>query len=281
MRKLIRVTGLCLLSATSGLPAFAGDYRQVPSLIPGAPHHILPMSASEIADARMREILAAKLSETLDFQTMTDGDLDDLMRLADMGDDFYPEEQASLAIKEESFPVAGKAPTSQAEPAAEGLRLSDEQMQTMALLLASMSNPEFISMVQSGFSPRDPWMNARGPVMEPSQGASNANILLRGWSVALRQDGSTRLFQDGNPGSEITLEPGLVIGALGAVVDIRQIGQEVLVTFENGDSISGRSDFALDGIPPIPPLSQLGSADQDVILSSPARTRGNISTSNN
>lgn len=282
MTRFSPIAASLLLAGSMASHAAAGDYRVFESRIPGAPPHSLPMSASEIADARLREILAAKLAETLDFNTHEDEDLERLLRLADLSHDPSAVTEKPLAVSEDAFDPEGDQITKAKDIGTQG-DLSPDQLQAMAFLVATMSNPEMMAMIQAGFSRGD---QSYGPGPGRVEGGLvdadvDASILLRGWNVALRADGTTKLYQDGNPGSEITLEPGLVIGALGAVTDIRQIGQEVLVNFENGDSLSGRVEVAFSGIPPLPPLSRPNEQAEELILSSPARPLPRLSTSSN
>lgn len=280
MRKFLNI--FCFMAAlpVSAAVVTAQENRIIPSRIQGAPAHIIPMSSAEIADARMREILSAKLMETLTFEAENDDDFDHLVRLASLSYDEPADQTKGPEIRDEDFSKENPSQGSNEIPGAGEVTLNPDQMQAMALILANMNNPDFLSMIQSGMREKDPWVRDTAPEAHMSSAElPGANILLRGWSVAMRQDGTTRLFQDDNPRSEITLEPGLVIGALGAVVDIRQIGPEVLVTFENGDSISGRAEFSFSGIPPIPPLSQPGQPSQEMLLSAPAFPT--ISTSSN
>lgn len=280
MTRFSPIAASLLLAGSMASHAAAGDYRVFESRIPGAPPHSLPMSASEIADARLREILAAKLAETLDFNTYEDEDLERLLRLADLSHDPGAVAEKPLAVSEDTFNPDGEKIANAKDTGAHG-DLSPDQLQAMAFLIATMSNPEMMAMIQAGFSHGH---QSYGPGKGQAEGGgpdADASILLRGWNVALRADGTTKLYQDDNPGSEITLEPGLVIGALGAVTDIRQIGQEVLVNFENGDSLSGRVEVAFSGIPPLPPLSRPNEQAEELILSSPARPLPRLSTSSN
>ena len=77
---------LCaLLPATMATASEA--VRNVPSSIPGAPDHQVPMSASQLADERMRDIIASKLAETLDMGGSDDLDMQRLLELARAAED--------------------------------------------------------------------------------------------------------------------------------------------------------------------------------------------------
>lgn len=266
--------------------AAADDYRLVDSKINGAPAHRIPLSASEIADARMREILADKLADTLQMEEYGQEDLDRLLSLADLQDAADMEKDPALNVSEAAY-ADMPLEESMVEQAAlnTGPALDPEQMQALAFMVSAMSNPEILAMMQNGISadtrsapmPEQP-RELRSAATDQTD--ADASILLRGWSVALRPDGKTRLYQPGNPGSEIELEPGIVIGALGAVEDIRQIGREVYVSFESGDSISGKVDLAFSGIPPLPPMSDITEPREELLLSAPAMPNPRVSTSN-
>lgn len=239
-RSMMMATALVL---TATIPAGAQlGTREVPSEIPGAPAHLLPVSAIEIAEARMREIFESRLSERLDFVEGSDADLQRLIAWADVD----PDAEVSPAAAEQDLQ-------------AEASTLSPESMALLA---------ELVSALQSG-GIRIPGVGAdasagrREPIAEsPGQGAgqiATASILLRGWSVAMQPTGDTYLFQDENPASGILLEPGLVIGALGAVTDIRRIGQEVHVLFASGDSMSGPAEVMATGIPQLPTIRSLAA----------------------
>lgn len=253
------------------------DYVRFNSALPGAPAHYLPMSASQIADKRMREIMSAKLALTLPIPQMDRDDDLDLQRVLAFAD-------IEIGDHEEETGAGGDATgvpeAIEADDPAEGL--TDENVRTLVMLATAMNNPEVMAQVLGGMRPQAPVQgynpDIRDVVMDASQ--QGASMLLRGWEVSMRPDGSTRLFQPSSPGSEITLEPGLVIGALGPVVDIRRIGQEVYVTFENGDSISGDVEPMLTGVPPIPPLSNIDENNIEYLLSVPAGMNVTISSSN-
>lgn len=274
MKRILVPLFCALIPATSAAASEAA--RNVPSAIPGAPDHLVPMSASQVADERMREIIASKLAETLDIGGADDGDLQRLIELANAANEDAGEAGGASRIAEAAFdPTATEAPSDAIELAEAGNPLhgmSAEQIQAVALLMAAMQDPAALHRA-AGLDVRSPQVDQRPQqAREVTLDATNggASVLLAGWSVAMRSDGSTRLFRDDSPGSEIPLEAGMVIGALGPVTDIRRIGSEVYVSFENGDSLSGPADAMAAGIPPLPPISNTDFADDFVMLSQPA-----------
>ena len=265
---------LCaLLPATMATASEA--VRNVPSSIPGAPDHQVPMSASQLADERMRDIIASKLAETLDMGGSDDLDMQRLLELARAAEDSAAGDGDASRIADAAYdPLAATAPERDAERVADAnplLGMSPEQIQAVALLMAAMQDPAALHRA-AGLDLRSPQLDQRPQqAREVTLDATNggASVLLAGWSVAMRPDGSTRLFRDDSPGSEIPLETGMVIGALGPVTDIRRIGGEVYVSFENGDSLSGPATAMSAGIPPLPPISNTDLADDFVMLSQP------------
>lgn len=69
---------------------------------------------------------------------------------------------------------------------------------------------------------------------------SNDNLLLRGWEVT-EENGEVSLYRDDAPGSRIVVKEGMILGALGAVVEVERTDDKVRVRFESGDEIVGTS----------------------------------------
>lgn len=254
-RRSTMMAGTIILAAAFPVNAQVGT-RQVPSAIPGAPAHVLPVSAIEVAEARMREILELRLSERLDFAEGDEADLARLISWAESDPDTQDE------------PVLAASEGSQATP--EASALSPESMALLAELVSALQSGG-IRIPGSGIDAT----NGRADQVTdlPRSGgssAASASILLRGWSVAMQPTGDTYLFQDENPSSGILLEPGLVIGALGAVTDIRRIGQEVHVLFASGDSMSGPAEAMGPGIPQLPTIRSLAANPDMATMAMPA-----------
>lgn len=266
------------LVAMAALPAMA-DINIVPSQIKGAPEHRIPMSASQIAEVKVREILSEKLAETLISETEqvmvqgvdTSSELDRIFALADLPP--ATEDAADdLPDAAESNEATAEAPAPSVEGAEENIfaTLSEDQMRLLALMATAIQNPDDMIALAGQVQA------ATSTDITPNYGTANASIMLRGWDVRMDGDGSTHLFQDGLPNSSIELEQGIVIGALGAVTEIRKIGGEVHVFFESGDSISGEAFTMAAGIPPLPPLSDVNAAPQEVMLSYGARPTAEV-----
>lgn len=260
------------LAFAAGPSASEPGVRGIPSSIAGAPDHLIPLSASQIADERLREIIGDKLAESLDLESDIDmARLEELAMLASQPatEAGIPSEvEAAEEVQMASDGLQGAQPALR-DDLLQGLTL--EQIQMMAIVLASLHDPAGarypVQAGQAGNGGHGQALSGREVTLDATNGG--ASILLSGWDVAMLHDGTTELFQVESPGSRITLEPGLVIGALGPVVDIRRIGNEVHVHFGNGDSISGRAETMPAGIPPLPPISNTDQFDQEVLLSAP------------
>lgn len=241
-RRSTMMAGTIILAAAFPVNAQVGT-RQVPSAIPGAPAHVLPVSAIEVAEARMREILELRLSERLDFAEGNEADLARLISWAESD----PDAEGDSALDG----------AQEAEAASQASALSPEGMALLAELVSALQSGG-IRIPGSGIDATDGRLDRITDLPRSGGGsAASASILLRGWSVAMQPTGDTYLFQDENPSSGILLEPGLVIGALGAVTDIRRIGQEVHVLFASGDSMSGPAEAMGPGIPQLPTIRSL------------------------
>lgn len=272
-------SSLFAIAASSAL----ADIRTSPSQIRGAPEHRIPMSASQIAEVKVREILSEKLAATVILETQEAvtasadplSDLDRIFAFADIPLENPTTEQVQQA-PEGATNADDQPMTTSDEKGDVFADMTDSQMRFLALMAAAIQNPDDMMALASQSS---------GGAGEPTPSYENANasIMLRGWDVRMDGDGTTHLFQASLPNSSIELEQGIVIGALGAVTEIRRIGGEVHVFFESGDSISGEAYTMAAGIPPLPPLSDVTEPPQEVLLSYGPRaaTEGNerLSTS--
>lgn len=63
------------------------------------------------------------------------------------------------------------------------------------------------------------------------------NLLLQGWTVEVLENGRVQMLNPDTPGSEIELEVGMVVGALGEVRQIMRWRDRVEVKFESGDTL--------------------------------------------
>lgn len=262
-------------AAFAAFPALA-DINTIPSQIKGAPEHRIPMSASQIAEVKVREILAEKLAHTLISETEQVvaanidpmSELDRIFAFAELP----PVTTAGSAAEQGATEQAAETTSTQTAPEfaeEEGdvfASMTDDQMRFLALMAAAIQNPDDMIALASNIP------GAGQAATSPSYDTANASIMLRGWDVRMDGNGTTHLFQANQPNSSIELEQGIVIGALGAVTEIRKIGEEVHVFFESGDSISGEAYTMAAGIPPLPPLSDVTAAPQEILLSYGPRT---------
>ncbi|WP_027234586.1 hypothetical protein [Leisingera caerulea] len=77
------------------------------------------------------------------------------------------------------------------------------------------------------------------------------DISLQGWEVIANPDGTISLSNAKIPGSRFNVEPGMVVGRYGRVVDISAEPGDLHVTFETGDRVEGKSVSLKHGIPAI------------------------------
>lgn len=64
------------------------------------------------------------------------------------------------------------------------------------------------------------------------------NLLLRGWQV-MAEGSDVSLYREDAPGSKIVVKEGMILGALGAVVEVEHSDERLRVRFESGDEILG------------------------------------------
>jgi len=295
----------CLLAVTLSSAASASqDIRFFPSAISGAPAHALPVSRAQQSNAAMWEILGAILAERHDLSVDTP-DRTTLERIARgwlvTADDGDPmEEVGAVEVTEGSFDPEALPGTAEATGGGAGLskllatpeglgviaRMTPEQIEAMAYLLMAVGDPAGAGGIQAmqrgpGLPPLPdlPALGGDKPEIEDFEPMSTT-MLLRGWSVRMDAGGQTSMFQDAVPGSDIRIDQGMVIGALGEIVDIRRLGDLVIVNFASGDTLSGP---AADNPGPagIPPLMAGGedAREEGVIFLSGAPVARNVSTS--
>lgn len=284
--------------ALFGMPALADSpVRVVASVLAGSPDFNLPMSASQVAEARANAIIAGILAEDYDLAADDTQDLDRILHLTSFTDEvILSEELIAIAATDESFlenplndgaSATGDMTTFLASPAGVGMMsaMSSGQIEAMTLLVMAMADPQ---------AAREVLVSREAPDFGGSPGVDpqiRTSMLLRGWSVRMNEFGVVQMFQDAAPGTDIEIETGLVIGALGAVTDIRTIGQEVIVSFESGDTLSGAVLSSVSGAGRlsngIPPLSDPGQAiiqeappppPAEIMLSAPAAMAPEIAT---
>lgn len=287
--------------ALFGMPALAeAPVRVVASVLTGSPDFNLPMSASQLAEARANAIIASILAEDYDLAADDTQDLDRIMYLTSFTDEIIlSEEMVAIAATDESFledplndgeSATGDMSTFLASPAGVGMMsaMSSGQIEAMTLLVMAMADPQAAREVLVSREIPDSGGN---PGVDPQ---IRTSMLLRGWSVRMNEFGVVQMFQDSAPGTDIEIETGLVIGALGAVTDIRTIGQEVIVSFESGDTLSGAVLSSVtgagrlsNGIPPLSDPDQAIAQEApppppgEIMLSAPAAMAPEIATRSN
>lgn len=278
MNKTIFGLTVSLISLGAGMVS-AKDMSVAQTAIKGAPAHLIPMSASQIAEARVHEILSEKLSSSLALGTAdlpVEADLAEIERISAMADipvvpepvetvqiEPAPEEGADM-VQLASFPAEEESPFED---------MTEAQMKLLVMMAMAVKDPQRVADLL-GNEPRED-----RPFAEPDNLIADADIMLRGWNVRMDGFGTTHLYQEGMPNSSIELEEGIVIGALGAVTEIRQIAGEVHVFFESGDSMSGEVSEMTVGIPPLPDMTETISTKGSVVtdeyfsLSSPQNSK--------
>ena len=76
-------------------------------------------------------------------------------------------------------------------------------------------------------------------VQAPVVAGDGTNLLLSGWKVGLTGTGTIGMFRERDPGSVIELDADMVVGALGRVRDFGFEDEQIVVTFESGEEITG------------------------------------------
>lgn len=281
------------MAALFSLPAAAdAQVRIMPSTMAGAPDFHLPMSATQVAEARASTIIAGILAEDYDLAGDDAQDLDRILQLTAFTEEVALSDETIAVVTDDAGPEAGaRTPARNADMAAflaspEGVdmmsAMSSGQIEAMTLLVMAMADPQAAREVLVS---RD--MSGSETAADPQ---IRTSMLLQGWNVRKDEFGAVQMYQESAPGSDIEIEVGLVIGALGAVTDIRTIGQEVIVAFESGDTLSGsvmQSGSSLVGrLGGIPPLSDPDQAtvpdapppSLEILLSAPVVRTPEIAT---
>lgn len=138
-------------------------------------------------------------------------------------------------------------------------RMTPEQIEASIALLAAWSNPAqadaYLAHLRGGRGagssepPRNSDFNgvpglseALGQSGASGAGENGTNLLTRGWE-AIDTFGVVSLRRDGDPSTDLEVEEGMVLGALGSIVSVRRTQTELIVETANAGSITGVPDF--------------------------------------
>ncbi|WP_375264029.1 hypothetical protein [Palleronia sp.] len=237
-----------------------------------------PLTAVQIASREMRSAIRERLTARYDLQNGEAGDIERLYALADgqaMRDYGAPRpkpvEPAAMKVVEARFeaPVRAPAPApAPVAPKAADLRsflntpdgiaaLAKMDAAQISALTEMLRTIEGTGASAKSESPADAPKTVKVPGMpgvpalsfrrtasspaaetEPRTLGGSNNLLLRDWQVT-DEGGRVSLFRQDAPASRIAIAEGMIVGALGAIVEIDRSGGEIRVRFESGDEISG------------------------------------------
>jgi len=130
-------------------------------------------------------------------------------------------------------------------------QMSPEQIEASIALVAALNDPQVASSYLQ--QRRQPVRNlAPAPVMSgipglndslelPAVGEEPENLLTRGWQ-AIDTYGVVTLRKDGDASTELVVEPGMVLGAWGTILDVRRTQTELIVETAKAGIIKGVPD---------------------------------------